>query len=151
MVQAECRGERLSITARESRLDRRMRRVSWRRLRKCAAPVGAPSLCIAAILAIGGCAPSRADWTRPGMTGAEFRRDLADCERQATGPGPFRFKALSEDYETARDRIARERDRCMEERGWQPSSTNGAARWRSVRERYCYGAHGWRSTRLRGG
>ncbi len=52
------------------------------------------------------------------MTGAELRRDLADCERQATGPGPFRFKALSEDYETARDRIARERDRCMEERGW---------------------------------
>src|SRR5260370_41958941 len=105
MMQAECGGERLPIMARESRLDRRMRRVSWRRLRKCAAPVGAPSLCITAILAIGGCAPSPADWTRPGMTGVELRRDLADCERQATGPGPFRFKALSEDYETARDQI----------------------------------------------
>ncbi len=57
------------------------------------------------------------------MTGVELRRDLADCERQATGPGPFRFKALSEDYETARDRIARERDRCMEDRGWQPSNS----------------------------
>lgn len=58
------------------------------------------------------------------MTGAELRRDLADCERQATGPGPFHFKALSEDYETARDRIARERERCMGDRGWQPSSRN---------------------------
>ena len=63
------------------------------------------------------------------MTSAELRRDLADCERQATGSGLFRFTALSEDYETARDRIARERDRCMEDRGWQRSRKNGAARW----------------------
>jgi hypothetical protein len=69
------------------------------------------------------------------MTAAELRRDLADCERQATGPGPFRFNALSEDYETARDRIARERGRCMEERGWQPLRKDGAARWCSVPSR----------------
>ncbi len=70
-----------------------------------AAPRQATPLCIAAILAICGCAPSRTDWTKPGMATAELKRDLADRERQTTGPGPFRFKALSEDYESARDQI----------------------------------------------
>src|SRR5258708_25666900 len=70
-----------------------------------AAPRQATPLGIAAILAICGCAPSRTDWTKPGMATAELSRHLADRERQTTGPLPFRFKTLSQDYESAPDQI----------------------------------------------
>ena len=60
-------------------------------------------------------------WVKPGATTAQLRRDLADCERVATGPTPFHFWALGLSYEGARDRIAERKAECMKERGWAPS------------------------------
>jgi hypothetical protein len=40
-------------------------------------------------------------WAKPRATTAELRRDLADCERVATGPTPFHFWALSLSYKEA--------------------------------------------------
>lgn len=78
-------------------------------------------LCAACLIALFGCqAPE--PWTKPGATDAELRRDLADCEREATGPGPFHFEALNETYEAARDRIAEAKSACMKARGWKPSA-----------------------------
>lgn len=84
----------------------------------------APWLCAATLLVVFGCATSRPDWTKPGATSADLRRDLADCERQATGPPLFHFRASNEDYETARDRIGRVKYRCMTARGWRLVSAN---------------------------
>lgn len=71
------------------------------------------------LVVVTGCATSQPEWTKRGATGADLRRDLGDCEREATGPSPFRFWALSMDYDAARDRIARVRSQCMEARGWR--------------------------------
>jgi hypothetical protein len=71
-------------------------------------------------LALVGCQPPAAEWTKPGATGADLRRDLADCLREGTGPPPFHFWALNESYDGARARIARLKDACMIARGWQP-------------------------------
>ncbi len=71
------------------------------------------------LVVVTGCAASPPEWTKPGATSADLRRDLGDCEREATGPGPFRFWALSMDYDAATDRIARVRRQCMEARGWR--------------------------------
>ena len=60
-------------------------------------------------------------WVRPGATTAQLRRDLADCERVATGPKPFHFSALSLSYERARDRIVERKAECMKGRGWTPA------------------------------
>lgn len=79
------------------------------------------SLCVAGLLTLAGCATEQEEWIKPGASTAELRRDLADCEREATGPGPFHFWALNETYETARDRITRLRNECMEAKGWQPA------------------------------
>jgi hypothetical protein len=54
------------------------------------------------------------------VTTAHLRRDLADCERVATGPTPFHFWALSLSYERARDQIAERKAACMTGRGWTP-------------------------------
>jgi hypothetical protein len=64
--------------------------------------------------------PGAAEWTKPGATGGDLRRDLADCLREGTGPPPFHFWALNETYDSARARIARLKDACMIARGWQP-------------------------------
>jgi hypothetical protein len=74
---------------------------------------------VAILLALCGCATSPADWIKPGATRAELRRDLADCQRDATGPPPFHFRALDENYETARHRAVRLKHQCMEARGWR--------------------------------
>lgn len=89
--------------------------------RRTAAFVAIAALCAAGLLTLAGCAMEHADWTKPGASTSELRRDLADCEREATGPGPFHFWALNETYETARDRIPRVRNECMEAKGWQPA------------------------------
>ena len=77
------------------------------------------ALGMALVLAIGGCAASQPTWTKPGVTRADLRRDLVDCEREATGPPPFHVWALNMDYEAARDRIARLKRQCMQDRGWR--------------------------------
>jgi len=64
-------------------------------------------------------APSPA-WTKTGASTANLRHDLADCERVGTGLPSYHFWALNENYQRARDRIARLRNECMEARGWQP-------------------------------
>ena len=69
-------------------------------------------------VALAGC--ESAHWAKPGATTSELRRDLADCERVATGPPPFHFWALSMSYERARDRIAERKAACMTEHGWVP-------------------------------
>jgi hypothetical protein len=61
-------------------------------------------------------------WVKPGATTAQLRRDLADCERVATGPTPFHFWALSLSYERARDQIAESKAACMTGRGWTPAA-----------------------------
>lgn len=73
-----------------------------------------------ALLALAGCAPPAAGWTKPGATGTELRSDLIACEGVATNPQPFRFWALNMSYDGARDRVPRVRDECMVARGWQP-------------------------------
>jgi len=73
-----------------------------------------------ALFALAGCESPH--WAKPGATTAELRRDLADCERAATGPTPFHFWALSLSYEDARDRIAERRAACMTGRGWVPAT-----------------------------
>lgn len=82
-------------------------------------PRGKGCAAVILLLAVLGCAPPRADWTKPGATSADLRRDLAYCEGKATGPTPFHFWALNMDYETARDHISRVRGECMEAHGWQ--------------------------------
>jgi len=65
-------------------------------------------------------------WTKPSATAAELRRDLADCERVATGPPPFHFWALNESYEGARERVVARRSACMTGRGWQRATGTAA-------------------------
>ncbi|MGO8917646.1 MAG: hypothetical protein ACLQJR_17210 [Stellaceae bacterium] len=76
-------------------------------------------LLLLVLLALSGCQTQPADWTKPGATDADLRRDLADCEREGTGRPPFHFWALNEGYETARDRIAPVKNECMAARGWR--------------------------------
>lgn len=76
-------------------------------------------LCIGGLLVLSGCGAERESWIRPGAGGTSAYRDLADCQRLATGPGPFHFQALNEDYTAARDRIRRETESCMLARGWR--------------------------------
>jgi hypothetical protein len=76
-------------------------------------------LSLLVLLAASGCQPRREEWTKPGATGGDLRRDLADCEREAMGPPPFRFWALNESYESARDQIAQLKGDCMMARGWR--------------------------------
>ena len=75
-------------------------------------------LCLAALC---GCQESDAGWSKPGASGAQLRRDLKDCKRVATGPGPFHFDALNRDYEGARDHIRQAENDCMMARGWSAS------------------------------
>jgi hypothetical protein len=77
------------------------------------------TLSLLVLLCSPGCQTRPADWTKPGATSADLRRDLADCEREGTGPPPFHFWALNEDYETARDRIGRMKNEYMAARGWR--------------------------------
>ncbi len=65
-------------------------------------------------------------WSKPGATTADLRRDLADCERIATGPTPFHFWALGLSYEAARNRIAEREVACMNECGWMPAAGSSA-------------------------
>jgi hypothetical protein len=60
-------------------------------------------------------------WVKPGATTAQLRRDLADCERVATGTTPFHFWALDLSYERARDRMVERKAECMKGRGWTPA------------------------------
>src|SRR5215469_184977 len=94
-------------------------RASWMRLR------GGPAwtLLFAILPALCDCQSRPPEWTKPGATIADLRRDLADCEREGTGTPPFRFWALNEDYETARDRIRQLKSECMAARGWQQTSS----------------------------
>jgi hypothetical protein len=92
------------------------------------------ALGIALVLAIGGCAASQPTWTKPGVTSADLRRDLVDCEREATGPPPFHFWALTMDYEAARDRIARRKRQCMQDRGWRLAGSNRPAQYAAALE-----------------
>jgi hypothetical protein len=78
-----------------------------------------------ALFALVGCEES-AYWSKPGATPAELRRDLADCERVATGPTPFHFWALGLSYEAAHNRIAEREAACMMERGWMPTAEPSA-------------------------
>jgi hypothetical protein len=64
--------------------------------------------------------PGAAEWTKPGATSGDLRSDLTDCLREGTGPPPFSFWALNENYDSARARIARLQDACMVARGWHP-------------------------------
>jgi hypothetical protein len=77
------------------------------------------------LFALAGCEES-AYWSKPGATTADLRRDLADCERVATGPTPFHFWALGLSYEAARNRIAERKAICMNERGWVPTAEPSA-------------------------
>jgi hypothetical protein len=79
----------------------------------------APFLCMAGLVGVLGCATAQPTWTKPGATCADLRRDLTDCEREATGPQPFHLWALSMDYDTAKDRIPRVKRQCMQARGWR--------------------------------
>ena len=74
------------------------------------------------LLALAVCEEESAYWSKPGATTADLRRDLADCERVATGPTPFHFWALGLSYEAARNRIAERKAACMMERGWVPTA-----------------------------
>lgn len=73
-----------------------------------------------ALFALAGC--ESAHWAKPGATTAEVWRDLADCERIATGSTPFHFWALGLSYEQARDRIGERKATCVTERGWRPTA-----------------------------
>ena len=73
------------------------------------------------LFALAGCEES-AYWSKPGATTVDLRRDLASCERVATGPTPFHFWALGLSYEAARNRIAEREAACMMERGWMPTA-----------------------------
>ena len=75
------------------------------------------------LLALAGCEES-AYWSKPSAPTAELKRDLADCERVATGSTPFRFWALGLSYEAARNRIAERQAACMNERGWMPAAAS---------------------------
>jgi len=77
------------------------------------------ALLLAALGTLSNCYSPEPTWTKPGASTSDLRRDLADCEREGTGLPPFHFWALNETYESARDRIARVKNACMEERGWQ--------------------------------
>ena len=77
------------------------------------------ALLLAIFPALAGCQPHAAEWTKPGATDADLRRDLADCEREGTGRPPFHFWALNESYESARERIGRLKNECMAARGWR--------------------------------
>lgn len=83
------------------------------------------SLCVGA-LAVSGCGPEQQSWIKPGATASYLQRDLADCEREATGPGPFYFQALNQDYVTARDQLRRKKESCMIGRGWRPTDQGQA-------------------------
>ena len=67
---------------------------------------------------LGGCQSREQGWSKPGASVAELNRDLKDCKRIATGPGPFHFDALNRDYEGARDHIRAAESDCMKARGW---------------------------------
>jgi len=75
------------------------------------------ALC-AATVALSTCAPPPQPWVKPGASGTELRRDLAECEREATGEGPFHFRAWAGDYEAARTRTEERKAACMQGRGW---------------------------------
>jgi hypothetical protein len=77
-----------------------------------------------ALFALAGC--ESPNWAKPGATTGELRRDLADCERVATGPTPFHFWALGLSYERARDRITERKAACMAGRGWMPAAGSSA-------------------------
>jgi hypothetical protein len=82
-------------------------------------PVGRV-LRVAVLFALTACETAHEPWARPGTSEAVLRRDLADCEREATGPGPFHFEAWTgADYETVRARIVGKKIECMEARGWR--------------------------------
>ena len=83
-------------------------------------------LLLVVLLAGSGCETWPAGWAKPGATGAELRRDLADCEREGTGRSPFHFWALNDNYEGARDRIVRLKTQCMLARGWRPTAVSGS-------------------------
>jgi hypothetical protein len=76
------------------------------------------ALCAAAAVTLATCAPRPEPWVKPGAQEAELRRDLAACAREATGEGPFHFRAWAGDYETTRARIAARKAMCMRARGW---------------------------------
>ncbi|HZB91517.1 MAG TPA: hypothetical protein VE397_08755 [Stellaceae bacterium] len=73
-----------------------------------------------ALLALQGCEPPSAGWTKPGATGAELRSALIECEGVATNPQPFHFWAMNMSYDSARDQTARLQDQCMVAHGWRP-------------------------------
>jgi hypothetical protein len=78
------------------------------------------ALWLVAVGALAACASKPPEpWTKPGVSEAELRRDLAECERDATGEGPFHFKAWAADWETTRARIEQRKRTCMEARGWR--------------------------------
>jgi len=77
------------------------------------------------LFALAGCEET-AYWSKPGATTVDLRRDLASCERVATGPTPFHFWALGLSYEAARNRIAERKAICMNERGWVPTAEPSA-------------------------
>ena len=77
-------------------------------------------LILLALFALAGCESTH--WTKPSATTAELRRDLADCERIASGATPFHFWALGLSYQQARDRIAERKTACMTERGWRSTA-----------------------------
>ena len=77
------------------------------------------TLLLAILPALFACQSQILKWTKPGASTADLRSDLADCEREGTGLPPFHFWALNETYETARERIARVKNECMEARGWR--------------------------------
>ena len=74
------------------------------------------------LLAPAGCEENLPIWSKPGVTTADLRRDLADCGRVATGPTPFHFWASGLSYEAVRNRIAERKAICMNERGWMPTA-----------------------------
>jgi hypothetical protein len=75
---------------------------------------------LAALLLLAGCAaPPPPGWSKPGISTAEASRDLTACERYATGPAGFHFRALNQSYEEARDEIPRRRAACLSTRGWR--------------------------------
>ena len=74
---------------------------------------------LTALVALACCAaPAPPGWTKLGASSAERSRDLADCERVATGEAGFHFRALNQTYEQARDEIPRRKAECLRDRGW---------------------------------
>jgi hypothetical protein len=84
------------------------------------APAARRLLGIADLLPLASCATSPEPWTKPGVDAAALCRDLAYCEREATGLSWFLFNAwLGADYDTVRARLVKKRTECMEARGWR--------------------------------